>query len=134
MNIKGNKTGLKTNSKRILDVMMSKPNLNQSEAYKQIHPNASDVTARNNASQLLKKPEAQIYIQEHINKAKTKIVELVNNDKPDIALRASQDILDRTTGKATIKTESTNYTDINITLGKSPTVTDTDAIQGELIE
>lgn len=125
---------LKENSKRILDIIASDPSKNQTQAYKAIHPNASDNTARNNASQLLKKPEAQIYLQKHIEKASNKIVELVNNDKPDIALRASQDILDRTQGKATIKTESTNYTDINITLGKSPSVTDVDAIEGDFIE
>jgi len=125
---------LKTNSKRILDIIASDKSMNQTQAYKQVHPNASDNTARNNASQLLKKPEAQIYLQKHIEKASNKIVELVNNDKPDIALRASQDILDRTQGKATIKTENTTYTDINITLGKSPSTTDVDTIEGDIVD
>ena len=99
---------LKTNSKRILDVMISKPNLNQSEAYKTIHPTASDVTARNNASQLLKKPEAQIYIQKHIDKATNTIVSLLEADKDDIKLRAATDILDRTQGKAVQQIQTTS--------------------------
>jgi hypothetical protein len=111
---------LKTNSKRILDVMVSKPNLNQTQAYKQIHPNASDNTARNNASQLLKKPEAQIYLQKHIDKAKETIVTLLDSDKPDIQLRSATDILDRTQGKATQRIEQhTTGVQFSIDLSKA---------------
>ena len=125
---------LKTNSKRILDIIASQESKNATQAYKQVHPTASDVTARTNAYKLLQKPDSEIYLQKHISKAKSRIVELIDSDKPDIALKASQDILDRTQGKATIKTESTNYTDINITLGKSPSTTDVDTIEGDIVD
>ena len=72
---------------------------------KQIHTEASDVTARTNAYKLMQKPEAQIYLQEHINKASNTIVQLLDSEKPDIQLRAATDILDRTQGKAIQRTE-----------------------------
>lgn len=99
--------GLKVNSKAVLDIIAAQTKQNATQAYKEIHPNASDVTARNNASQLLAKPSAQIYLQKHVDKAKERVVELVNSDKEDIALRASDSILDRALGKATQRTEVT---------------------------
>lgn len=101
-------TGLKRNSKAILDIIAEQKDKNYTKAYKMIHPNASDVTARNNASQLVRKPEAQIYLQQHVKKARSRIVELVDSEKGDIALRASQDILDRSHGKATTRVESSS--------------------------
>lgn len=92
---------LKANSKRILDIIASQPGINQTEAYKQVHPTASDNTARNNASQLMKKPEAQIYLQKHIEKAKNTIVELLDSEKDEIRLKSADSILDRSLGKAT---------------------------------
>lgn len=47
----------------------------------------------------------QIYLQEHIDKAQKKIVDLLDADKEEIQLRSAQDILDRTHGKATQRTE-----------------------------
>lgn len=103
---KGTKLGLKANSKRILDIIASQPKQNATKAYMEVHPEASPVTARNNASQLLKKPEAQIYLQKHIDKAKETVVQLMNSSKKDeIRLNASKDILDREYGKATQRTE-----------------------------
>lgn len=91
---------LKVNSKKVLDIVAGQETRNASQAYQQVYPRASAVTARNNAHQLLKKPEAQIYLQQHVDKARARVVELVGTDKEDIALRASQDILDRVYGKA----------------------------------
>lgn len=116
---------LKTNSKKILDIIASGDAQNATQAYKQVHKNASDVTARTNAYKLLQKPESKIYLQEHITKASNRIVSLIDNDKPDIALRASQDILDRTQGKAIQQVQTTSKTiSINIDL-----TTDTDHLQ-----
>lgn len=98
---------LKANSKKILDIIATQPNLNQTQAYKQVHPTASDNTARNNSSQLLKKPEAQIYLQKHIEKAKTKVVQLIDSDNEQISLKASEAVLDRALGKATQQISST---------------------------
>jgi hypothetical protein len=99
---------LKVNSKRILDIIASQSGVNQTQAYKQIHPTASDVTARNNASQLMQKPEAQIYLQKHVNKAKETMVALLDSEKDDIRLRASDSILDRELGRATTRVETTS--------------------------
>ena len=99
---------LKKNSKKVLDIIAGQKTQNASLAYKQVYPNASDTTARNNASQLLKKPDAIIYLQEHTNKAIRTVVGLLDSDKPDIQLRASQDILDRHYGKAIQQVQTTS--------------------------
>jgi len=99
---------LKENSKRILDIIASDPAMNYTKAYKQVHPTASDVTARNNSSQLLKKPESQIYLQKHIQKAKNRIIQLVDSEKENIALQASESVLDRALGKPVQQTQNIN--------------------------
>lgn len=100
--------------------MATQPALNQTQAYKKVHPTASDNTARNNASQLLKKPEAQIYLQKHIDKAKEKIVSLVDSDNEQIALKASDSILDRQLGKATQQIQTTSQSiSFNIDLSQA---------------
>lgn len=106
---------LKTNSKRILDIIAGQEAKNATAAYKAVHPTASDITARTDAYKLLKKPEAQIYLQNHIDKARNKIVELVDSDKQEISLKASQDVLDRTQGKATQRIEAQS-TSVNIVI------------------
>lgn len=106
---------LKQNSKKILDVIAGQEAINATKAYKMVHPTASDVTARNNVSQLLKKPEAQIYLQKHIDKAKSKVVELIDSNKEQIALQASESVLDRALGKSTQRIES-NSTTVNLNL------------------
>lgn len=99
---------LKVNSKKILDIIASEPGINYTQAYKQIHPTASDNTARNNSSQLLKKPESQIYLQKHIDKAKSRVVELIDSNKENIALQASEAVLDRALGKAVQRVQTEN--------------------------
>ena len=100
--------GLKPNSKAILDVIARQTTRNATQAYKEIHPTASDITARTNAYKLTAKPSAQIYLQEHTDRARETIVELLNSDKDDIRLRSATDILDRTHGKAKQVTEVTS--------------------------
>lgn len=106
---------LKTNSKKILDHVAS--GKNNTEAYLAVHPDAKRTTAGSNAWQLMQKPESQIYLKEHIDKAKETVVSLLNSDKDDIRLRASDSILDRELGKATQRMEvQTNKVSINIDL------------------
>jgi len=77
------------------------------------------------ASQLLKKPEAQIYIQQHIDKATNTIVSLLEAEKDDIKLRAATDILDRTQGKAVQQIQSTSKVLVmSIDLTSSDDITD----------
>jgi hypothetical protein len=97
---------LKTNSQRVLDIIATQETRNASAAYKQVYPNASDITARSNAYQLLQKPSSQVYLQQHTSKAVENILELANSAKSELVrLNANQDILDRNFGKATIKQE-----------------------------
>ena len=100
---------LKQNSKKVLDIIASQETRNAAQAYKEVHPNASDNTARSNAYQLLQKPDAQIYLQSHIDQARVNIVELANSARSEkVKLEANQDILDREYGKATAKIEQTS--------------------------
>lgn len=96
---------LKRNSIQILDIIAGQEAQNATAAYKLVHPAANDNTARANSYKLMAKPEAQIYLQKHIDKARSKIVSLVDSQKENIALLASQDILDREHGKARQTTE-----------------------------
>lgn len=99
---------LKQNSKKILDIIASEPNTNYTDAYRQVHPTASDITARTNSHKLIKKPEAQIYLQKHIDKAKSRVVELIDSNKENIALQASEAVLDRALGKAIQRVQTEN--------------------------
>lgn len=108
---------LKPRTKAFADKLLQDPGISQTQAWIDTHKTNNPRAASVESSRTLAKPSLQIYMQNHINKAKTRIVDLVDSDKPDIALRASQDILDRTHGKATVIQESNTYTDIHITLG-----------------
>lgn len=92
---------LKANSKAVLDIIATQKKRNASKAYKEVHPDATNASAIALASALMAKPEAQIYLQQHVNKAKARIVELVDSEKEDIALRASESILNRELGTPT---------------------------------
>lgn len=118
---------LKPNSKKILDIIAGQPGINQTDAYRQVHPSAGDNSARANSYKLMKKPEAQIYLQKHIDKAKQTVVSLLDSDKDDIKLRSADSILDRELGKATQRVEVQSQQvsiNINMTQGQEPTDTD----------
>lgn len=108
---------LRPKTKQFADLLVSNPKISQTEAYLATHKTENRNAAKVEASKTLTKPNVQLYMDSHINKAKMKVIELVDSDKPDIALRASESILDRSLGKATVVTESNTYTDIHITLG-----------------
>lgn len=120
---------LKANSKKMLDIIASQKTRNATAAYKEVHPTASTAVAKAQASALLAKPEAQLYLNQHIDKAKQTIVELMDSEKDDIRLRASTDVLDRTHGKATQKVEQTSVgVSLNIDLTSAlPEPTEADA-------
>ncbi len=105
---------LKANSKRILDIVATQKERNASKAYLEVHPNASPRTAHTMASELMAKPEAQIYLKAHIDKATETIVDLMTtSEKDDIRLRSAQDVLDRSHGKAI---QQVNQTTNGVTL------------------
>lgn len=100
---------LKKNSKVVLDIIAGQKQRNASKAYKEVHPNSSDNTAKINASHLLAKPEAQLYLQEHKREAQETVVEVMQNarQKKDsanfqrLAKDTADSIIDRLDGKAT---------------------------------
>jgi hypothetical protein len=106
---------LKANSKAVLDIIATQKERNLTKAYKEVHQNASLDTARSAVSALMAKPEAQLYLEEHINKAKETIVGLMNSEKDDIKLRAATDVLDRSTGKAIQRVEQ-HTTGVTLTI------------------
>lgn len=119
---------LKRNSKRVLDIIAGQEQRNATQAYKAVHPNASPESARVLASQLLAKPEAQIYLKEHIDKAQATIVELMTtSEKDDIRLRSAQDVMDRSHGKAiqSVQQTTTGVT-LNIDLASALAMQDDD--------
>ena len=61
-------------------------------------------------SQNLTKPPIQIYLNEHIDKAKNRVVQLIDSQKDDIALRASDSVLNRALGMPTQRQESVSTT------------------------
>lgn len=80
-------------------------------------------SARAIASQNLTNPSIQLYLDEHIDKAKLKVVELIDSNKDDIALRAADSVLDRALGKATQRTEVTT-TGITLTVDLTSALAD----------
>ena len=102
--------GLKPKSKAVIDEILNNKDISNTEAYIRHHKTENRASARASVAKLLAKPNAQIYKDSAVRKAKTRIVSLVESNNQSIALKASQDILDRTEGKATQKTESVNKT------------------------
>jgi hypothetical protein len=103
---------LKPKTVAFIEEMINNPKLSQGQAYMRTHKTNNIMSASATATNLLKTPNVMIYTASIENKAKKKIASLIDSDKEEIALRASQDILDRNIGKAVQKTVSTN---LNIT-------------------
>jgi len=106
---------LKPKTKAFVDKLIEEPKLSQTEAYIQTHETNNRDTAKVEASKLLTKPNVQIYKDSAVIKAKKRIVALVDSDNENIAIKASQDIIDRVEGKAVQKNESTQRT-VNVML------------------
>lgn len=92
--------GLKPKTKEFIDLLLDNPKMSQTEAWKLTHKTDNSNTAAVEASNTLRKPKAVIYKDSAIKKAKERIVSLVDSENESIALKSSQDIIDRTEGKA----------------------------------
>lgn len=106
-----NELGISEKTKAFYDEMIDNPNIGQVNAYKKTHDTSKQTnpnTAAVNASRLLRNDKYQIYKASVVGKAKKRIASLVDSENENIALKASQDIIDRTEGKATQKTENTS--------------------------
>lgn len=106
---------LKPKTVKMVDKLLADDKLSQTQAYIDTHNTTNRKTAAIAASKLLQKPNVQIYKDSAIKKAKSRIVSLVDSDSENIALKASQDILDRTEGKAKQK-EGDNSTVVRVEL------------------
>lgn len=122
---------LKANSKKVLDIIATQTKRNATAAYKEVHPEASNTTATVNAHQLLKKPEAQIYLKEHVDRARETIVDLMqHSEKDDIRLRSAVDVLDRNHGKA-IQQVNTKTEGVTLTIDLTSALQLTDGTDQE---
>ncbi len=112
---------LKANSKKVLDIIATQTKRDATKAYREVHPAAKPDSAKVAASQLLAKPEAQVYLKEHVNRATETVVELMTSStKDDIRLRSAIDVLDRNHGRAVQKVQQTTTgISINIDLASA---------------
>ena len=93
---------MKPKTKAFADTLLANPKLSYTEAYILTHETTNRKSASVSASKLLASPSVSIYLTEHVNMARQKIVDLANNaGKEEVQLRAAQDILDRVHGKPT---------------------------------
>jgi hypothetical protein len=99
---------MKPKTKAFLDEIAINPKQSNVDAYLKTHKTINRKSAGASAAKLLAKPSSTIYLEQHINKARNRIIDLVDSaSKEEIQLRASQDILDRSYGKATQRNEIT---------------------------
>lgn len=95
--------------KAYADLLLEQPNTAQTDIVKQAYPNVTDSNlASTIAAQNNKNTDIQIYTGEQISKAKKRVVELIDSEREDIALRASVDVLDREHGKAVQQVQTTS--------------------------
>jgi len=97
---------MKPKTKAFADELLAHPKLSNTEAYIRTHRTTNRRSASVSAARLLATPSVSIYMNKHINMARQRVVDLVENaGKEDVQLRAAQDILDRSYGKATQRAE-----------------------------
>lgn len=99
---------MKPKSKATVDLILKNPKISNTEAYLRTHKTTDRNSARASVSKLLAKPNVQIYMDNHVKKAKERIVELVGSKKEEIALKASDSILDRALGKPVTTAHNTS--------------------------
>ena len=110
--------GLTRKQIAFVDTLLSNTSLSATEAYMQIYGNSSRKAASVNSARTLAKASVAIYADSAVKSAKERIVSLVKSDNESIALKASQDIVDRTEGKAVQKNETINKTiEVKLDLG-----------------
>lgn len=109
--------------KAFADHLLNNPKDSATEAAAQTYNVSTRDSAEVIASENLSRPSIQLYLEEHIDKAKETVVDIMNNsrilkDEPAhgrLALEASKEILDRNLGKATQRVE-THSTSVNLNL------------------
>lgn len=108
--------------KAFADELIRNPRQSATQAVLKTYGTTKDYVAKNIASENLTKPNIQVYLDEHAQKAQSRVVQLVDSEKEDIALRASVDILDRVHGKATQRIEQ-HTTGVTLTIDLTSALT-----------
>jgi phage terminase small subunit len=99
-------SNLTLKQKAFADELLNNPKQSATKAVLKTYGTTKDYVAKNIASENLAKPNIQVYLEQHVDKAKYRVIELIDSDKEEIALRAADSVLDRALGKATQRTES----------------------------
>jgi phage terminase small subunit len=103
---------LTAKQKAFADNLINNPKMSPTQSALQAYGKPDKPTTYGSAQQIahenLTKPNIQIYLNKHIDKAKQKIVNLLDSENEQIVLASSKDILDRTFGKPSQKTDSTS--------------------------
>lgn len=102
--------GIKPRTKAFVDELLRDPSISQTEAYIRTHDTTNRNSARASAAKVLAKPSVIGYKDNAVQKAKRRIVTLVDSENESIALRASESIIDRNEGKAIQKSENISKT------------------------
>lgn len=100
-------TRLTRKQKAFADELLNDKKKSATEAAMQTYNTTDRNTAGVIAAQNLRNTNIQLYIDEHVDRAKETVVNLLDSDKDEIKLRSAQDILDRTHGKATQTVQTT---------------------------
>lgn len=114
---------MKPRTKAFADALLKDPSKSQTQAYIETHDTDKPKTAVVQASKLMSKTNVKVYMKKVETEAKSKIAELIQSDKQDIALKASQDVLDRNIGKSVQRSVSQN-TNINLDIPASKELAD----------
>lgn len=88
--------------------LTAKPGTPLTAAAREAYPNAGQDTLRQIVNANERNKDVAIYTSEQVTKAKKKVIELVDSQREDIALRASVDVLDREHGKAVQQVQTTS--------------------------
>lgn len=114
--------------KAFADHLLANPKDSATKAIQEAYNVANRQTAAVMANENLNKPNVMLYLDAHIDKAKNRIVSLIDSDKEDIALRASDSILDRSLGKAIQRSEvTTQGVSITIDLSQAQAINEAQA-------
>lgn len=112
---------MKPKTKAFADALAADPKLSQTDAYLMTHETQTRTTAAQNASQLLRKPTVQLYLEKHrdlARKTQVNILQKANKKQDDLAWQTlasnvAEKVLDRTDGKPLTTTNNLNI-NINV--------------------
>ena len=109
--------------KNFADELLNNPKQSATRAVLKTYDTSSQHTAEQIAYENLRKPDVVIYLKNHVDKAKNRVVKLIDSEKEDIALRASESVLDRALGKPVQRSE-VHASSVNLNLSLTDITTE----------